>query len=127
MLLTRAHGTRVLPPRKKKRVPKKRLSNNSSVRKQVNQVKRQFLNPQQGKGYQPEQMPFSPERSSVDVGPVIASEQPQRGSPPPTFIPHRPITNGLASNWNTNEQAHLPFVWNSAPVSLADQETVEQD
>jgi LCP family protein required for cell wall assembly len=89
-------------------------------------VKRQFISPQSGKGYQPEQIPLSSERSSAAAGSVITSEQPQRGSPPPTFIPHRPITNGAVSNWNVNELTSLPFVWNPAPVSLADQETIEQ-
>src|SRR5205085_7428875 len=111
----------------KRRVPRKRLSKNQSVRKQVNQVKRQFINPQSGKGYQPEQIPLSAERSSADARSVITSEQPLRESPPPTFIPHRPITNGQVSNWNMNELTSLPFVWNPAAVSLADQETIEQE
>ena len=89
-------------------------------------MKRQFLNPPHVKGYQLEQMPSSRENSSADLGPFITPEQPQRGSPPPTFIPRRPVTNGLASSWNMNEPPPS-FVWNSAPVSLADQETVEQD
>ena len=90
-------------------------------------MKRQFLNPQHGKGNQPEQTLLSSERSSAGIGPLTMSEQPERGLPPPTFIPHRPITNGLVPNWNTNEPAPLPFVWNPAPVSLADQETIEQE